>query len=331
MSTKPLVGLTYPTVTGESQSVAFRRVLSEFPDMQLWSHYYDGKLPTWAEVWFAEAPDDCLFLISIKNMTVAAIAGRVATLPERLRGRVVIIIHHEPDQWRSTSDDRGDPHPDVWWQMQIEFANLREMAAWRDWIFHMVVFTEDRARTDAAFWEAHWGNRVPNEPRIDIIGWDCFNIGRTTIRLGEDIFNIPIKYGQRCGRHVIIREYGQVVPKDTADDNALVAERILENWAYAKSQIAGDLVPVIYAIVWYYNHNNTLVDPSGNRPGRPLTAQSVRTMLTDARTIDEEPEQPDPEHPQYQWGYTVGVQDGQVQVVNAVEQSLVPFENGTNS
>src|SRR5215204_739592 len=148
---KPKWGFTYPTVTGENQITAFRRILSEFPNMQLWSHYYSGtSLPQWNEVWFVEAPEDCIFLLSIKHTDVNAIGSRMASMPESLRGRVLIFLHHEPDQWRSVSDPRDDPAPSVWKSRNVAFAQLRNGASWKNWIQHWACFTEDRLRTDEA-------------------------------------------------------------------------------------------------------------------------------------------------------------------------------------
>jgi hypothetical protein len=286
---RPRFGFTYPTVTGENQTEAFRRVLSEFPDLQLWSHYYSGTaLPTWTEAWFTEAPADVVFLVSIKHTSVSAIGACVATMPEHLRGRVFLFLHHEPDQWRSPTDPRNDPAPSVWIQRQIDFADLREAAPWRLWVQHWVCFTEDRYRTDTAVWEANWGGTIAAEPRIDGVAFDCFNIGRSITREGADIFAKPLEFARREGRKLIIREFGQVVPVDTALDNQAVADQIRENWAYAKAQNETD--GRFFGLVWYYNHNNTLVDPSGQRPGRPLTRAALEEIMAEARTPEEEPD-----------------------------------------
>ena len=302
---KPKFGFTYPTVTGENQITAFKRVRVEFPGMQIWSHYYNGTdLPAWNEAWFVESDPDVIFLISIKHTNVATIGARIATMPTSLRGRVLIFLHHEPDQWRSVSDDRGDPSPSVWMQRQIDFANLRAGAGWASWIEHWVCFTEDRYRTDTAVWETNWGDTLVNEPRIDGVAFDCFNIGRSITRTGADIFGKPVAFARREQRPLIIREYGQVVPTDTPNDNQAVANQVRENWNYAKAQNEED--GVFFGIVWYYNHNNTIVDPSGNRPGRPLTRDALEEIMADAVTDDEEPPvppgDPDPTHPQYQFG-----------------------------
>lgn len=286
---RPRFGFTYPTVTGENQTEAFRRVLSEFPDLQLWSHYYSGSaLPTWTEAWFTEAPADALFLISIKSADVSAIGNRIAVMPEPLRGRVLIFLHHEPDQWRSATDPRSDPSPSVWLQRQIDFADLRQASPWRDWVQHWVCFTEDRMRTDWTVWDANWGGTIAAEPRIDGVAADCFNIGRSVTREGADIFAKPLEFARREDRPLIIREYGQVVPVDTPDDNQAVADQIRENWAYAKAQNETD--GRFFGMVWYYNHNNTLVDPSGQRPGRPLTRAALEEIMADAATPDEDPD-----------------------------------------
>jgi outer membrane murein-binding lipoprotein Lpp len=285
---KPSFGFTYPTVTGENPTAAFRRVLSEFPGMQLWSHYYSGEaLPAWTEAWFAEAPADCVFLISVKATNVTAIGNRIAVMPEHLRGRVLIFLHHEPDQWRSASDPRSDPSPLVWLQRQVDFASLRAGAPWRLWVQHWVCFTEDRMRTDWAAWDQNWGDTIQAEPRIDGVAADCFNIGRSIVREGADIFAKPLEFARREGRPLIIREFGQVVPVDTALDSQAVADQIRENWAYAKTQYDAD--GVLIGVVWYYNHNNVLIDPSGTRPGRPLTRVALEEIMADARMPDDDP------------------------------------------
>jgi hypothetical protein len=286
---KPRFGLTYPTVTGETKTEAWRRVHADFPDLGVWSDYYDGtKLPTWTEAWFTEAGPDVVFLVSIKHTNVAAIGACVATMPEHLRGRVFLFLHHEPDQWRSPTDPRSDPAPSVWIQRQIDFADLREAAPWRLWVQHWVCFTEDRYRTDTAVWEANWGGTIAAEPRIDGVAFDCFNIGRSVYRTGAEMFAKPLEFARREGRKLIIREWGQVVPVDTALDNEDVAEAVREHWAYAKDQNTIDAV--FWAMVWYNNHNNAYADPSGQRPGRLLTRAALEEIMADAAQVDE----PDP-------------------------------------
>jgi hypothetical protein len=286
---KPRFGLTYPTVTGETKTEAWRRAHADFPELGVWSDYYDGtKLPTWTEAWFTEAGPDVVFLVSIKHTSVSAIGACVATMPEHLRGRVFLFLHHEPDQWRSPTDPRNDPAPSVWIQRQIDFADLREAAPWRLWVQHWVCFTEDRYRTDTAVWEANWGGTIAAEPRIDGVAFDCFNIGRSVYRTGAEMFAEPLEFARREGRKLIIREWGQVVPVDTALDNEDVAEAVREHWAYAKDQNAIDAV--FRALVWYNNHNNVYADPSGQRPGRPLTRAALAEIMADAAQVDE----PDP-------------------------------------
>jgi hypothetical protein len=286
---RPRFGFTYPTVTGENQTEAFRRVLSEFPTLQLWSHYYSvSALPTWTEAWFTEAPADALFLISIKSADVAAIGSRIAAMPEPLRGRILVFLHHEPDQWRSATDPRNDPSPSVWIQRQIDFADLRQASPWRDWVQHWVCFTEDRIRTDWTVWNANWGGTIAAEPRIDGVAADCFNIGRSITREGADIFARPLEFARRENRPLIIREYGQVVPVDTPGDSQAVADQVLENWAYAVAE--NEVDDRFFGLVWYYNHNNTLADPSGQRPGRPLTRAALEAIMAEARTPEGEPD-----------------------------------------
>lgn len=286
---KPRFGLTYPTVTGETKTEAWRRAHADFPDLGVWSDYYDGtKLPTWGEAWFTEAGPDVVFLVSIKHTSVSAIGACVATMPEHLRGRVFLFLHHEPDQWRSATDPRNDPAPSVWIQRQIDFADLREAAPWRTWVQHWVCFTEDRYRTDTAVWEANWGGTITAEPRIDGVAFDCFNIGRSVLRTGEEMFAKPLEFARREGRKLIIREWGQVVPVDTALDNEAVADAVREHWAYVKSQ--NEIDAVFWGMIWYNNHNNVYADPSGNRPGRPLTRVALEEIMVDAAQVDEDPD-----------------------------------------
>jgi outer membrane murein-binding lipoprotein Lpp len=283
---RPRFGFTYPTVTGENQTEAFRRVLSEFPDLQLWSHYYDG-VPDWGAAWFQEAPSDAVFLLSTKTSDINALAGRIATMPIGLRGRVWIFLHHEPDQWRSTSDRRGDPDPAVWQQRQLDFAALRANATWRDWIQHWACFTEDRLRTARDFWMQHWGQwMLDNASIFDGVAWDVFNIGRSIVRTGGDMFQNVCQFNRDGGWPIAIREWGQVTPVDSPEDSLEVAEGVRDHYNWMKSN-ATDLAPVM---VWYYNHNNTLVDPSGQRPGRPLTRAALEEIMAEARTLEEEPD-----------------------------------------
>lgn len=327
---KPLVGQTYPTVTSETQTEAWRRLHKEWPNMLVWSHYYDStKLPTWTEAWFTEAPANVTFLVSIKHSDVQAIGTRIAAMPEHLRGRMIIILHHEPDQWRSATDPRSDPAPDVWWKRQVDFLNMRDVSQWKTWVRHMVVYTEDRARTDPVFWESNWGRRW--DERIDFMGWDCFNIGRSITRPGADIFKVPLEQGRRRGVKIVIREFGQVTPVDSPQDSEGVANQIEENWEYALAQ--NEIDDIFYAIVWYNNHNNTLSDPNGLR--RPLTTAVVKEMTLDANTPDEIV--PDPTHPQYRAGWNarealvpaeidraeaVAFDAGQADVVRKVQETI---------
>lgn len=282
VATKPRFGFTYPTVTGETRTQAWRRVHADFPELQLWSVYYDGTdLPTWSEAWFTEAGPDVVFLVSIKHPNVAVIGTRISTMPEHLRGRVILFLHHEPDQWTEV-DSKGDPAPSVWIQRQIDFADLREGAAWRLWVQHWVCFTEDRYRRHTAVWEANWGGTIAAEPRIDGVAFDCFNIGRSILRTGAEMFAKPLEFARREGRKLIIREHGQVVPVDTALDSQAVADAVREHWAYAKSQ--NEIDEVFWGIVWYNNHNNVYADPSGNRPGRPMTRAALEEIMADAAT-----------------------------------------------
>ena len=300
-----MIGMTYPTITGENspKGASFERILQEFPEMQLWSVYYDGTdLPSWNEEWFGPQYEGIrYYVVSVKASNLQAIRSTMMNMPDHLKGRVVLILHHEPDQWRSESDNRGDPHPDVWWERQVDFLDLAEGQPWRAWFKFAVCFTEDRARTSASFWEQHWGSKPPTEPRIDFVMFDCFNIGRSIVRQGADIFNIPINYGVRCQNawareepNTMIREFGQVTPVDSPTDSTAVAQGVEENINYARTND-----DVIKALIWYYNHNNTLADPQGVR--RPMTRAVLQAAVADSAD-----NQPDPSHPQYQMGYQSG-------------------------
>lgn len=333
MPLTPLVGSTYPTVTGENtpKGGAFARIIGELPGLQLWSVYYDGSdLPSWNEEWFNPQYDHIrYYIISLKTADVNAVGARMATMPAHLRGRIIILLHHEPDQYRSASDTRGDPAPDVWWARQVAFLDLRDDSVWGPWVQFAVCFTEDRARTDAAVWEQNWGRRVPTEPRIDWVMWDCFNIGRSIVRTGADMYRIPLDYGRRCmvawGRTkpvVMIRENGQVTPVDQPTDSTAVADGVAEHWEYAKAN-----ADVIAGKVWYYNHHNTLADPTGIR--RPLTLGVLQGMLAEA--IEAWSFQPDPDDPQYQAGYDAGRASRDAQVAELLEQNAALSENLANT
>lgn len=286
--TKPMFGFTYPTVTGETKTQAWRRVHADFPNLQVWSDYYEGtKLPTWTGPWFTEAGPGVIFLISVKHPDVRAVGACVADMPDHLRGRVILFLHHEPDQY-TEEDPKGDPAPMVWIRRQIDFADLRESAHWCDWIEHWVCFTEDRMRRHPAVWENNWGGTLTAEPRIDGVAADCFNIGRSIVRTGEDMYRKPLEFARRVGRRLIIRENGQVTPIDSPVDSPQVVDAIREHWAYAKSQ--NEIDDVFRAIVWYNNHRNTYFDPSGKLPGRPDTKAALVEIMADAATPDEDPD-----------------------------------------
>lgn len=306
MTLTPLVGSTYPTVTGETKTEAFLRIVGELPNLQLWSVYYNGTdLPSWTEEWFKPQYDHIrYYLVSIKHTDVNAVGSRMAAIPEHLRGRIIVILHHEPDQWRSESDNRGDPAPDVWWARQVAFLDLRDASAWELWVRFAVCFTEDRVRTDGTFWEQNWGRRVPTEPRIDFVMFDCFNIGRSIVRTGADMYGIPISYGRRCmtawGRTtpvVMIRENGQVTPIDQPTDSTAVANGVADHWEHAKAN-----ADVMAGVGWYYNYNNTLADPTTIR--RPLTLNVLQGML--AESIEAWEGEPDEYQEGYQDGWDAG-------------------------
>jgi hypothetical protein len=303
--TKPKVGSTYPTVTGENtpKGAAFTRIVQEFPELQLWSVYYDGSdLPNWnIEEWFKTQYDHIdYYLLSFKTSDLNAISNSLSSMPTHLRGRILVFLHHEPDQWRSTSDRRGDPDPWVWAQRQVDFNELRFGAPWEDWIQHWACFTEDRFRTDKTFWMSNWGNWIlTNRAIFDGMAWDVFNIGRSIIRTGQDMFSAICDFNRQGEWPIAIREWGQVTPTDSPEDSPAVADGVGNHYVWMRDN-AADLLPLM---VWYYNHNNTLVDPSGNRPGRPLTLDVLQQCLVDALTPVEEPEEPDPNHPQYYFGY----------------------------
>lgn len=331
---KPMFGFTYPTVTGENtpKGAAFSRILQDFPDMQLWSVYYDGfDLPSWTEAWFADVPENqnLVYLISVKSSDVVAIAARMNQMPAHLRGRIILFLHHEPDQWRSTSDRRGDPDPEVWKQRQSDFLDELEGTPAFDWLELWVCFTEDRWRTDETFCRQHWGDTFTREPRIKGTAFDCFNIGRSITRAGSDIFGVPLRLAREwfpgVYRKLLIREYGQVTPVDQATDSQQVADQVAENWSYAKAQ--NEIDNIFLGIVWYYNHNNTLVDPSGLRPGRPLTMGALQAITTDSMTPDGPT--PDPTHPQYILGRESrqGEIDELLEQINTLEGTVNELES----
>lgn len=310
---KPKFGFTYPTVTGENtpKGAAFTRIRNDFPKMQLWSVYYDSSdLPSWNEKWFedVEANANLIYLISIKSSNVTAIGDRMGQMPQHIRGRVLLFLHHEPDQWRSASDPRSDPDPTTWKNRQQDFCDYREGKPWETWVELWVCFTEDRYRTDTAAWENNWGNTIDFEPRIEGVAFDCFNIGRSVTRAGADIFKKPLEFARREGRRLIIREYGQVTPVDSPEDSHTVADQIDENWEYAKIQ--NEVDDVFFGLVWYYNHNNTLADPNMIR--RPLTQAVLQEIIEEAATP--RPDDPDPEDPQYRFGFEAGWQARQEEV-----------------
>lgn len=315
--TKPLVGSTYPTVTGENapKGAAFARIVQELPGLQLWSVYYDGNdLPNWnGEQWFEPQYDHIRFyILSFKTSNVAALASSLAVMPEHLRSRVIIILHHEPDQWRSTSDRRGDPDPWVWAQRQLDFAELRAGSTWETWIEFWACFTEDRFRTAEEFWRENWGNWMLAHSWVhDGVFWDVFNIGRSIIRTPEDMFQGIFEFNLSGNWDFGVRELGQVVPTDTALDNQEVANAIYAYYVWVETYVTGYLRALL---VWYYNHNNVFTDPSGNRPGRPLSLAAWQQALADAITPEESPVEPDPNHPQYEFGYQAGRDSRQSEV-----------------
>lgn len=313
--TKPMVGTTYPTVTEENipKGAAFARIMVELPGLQLWSVYYDDDdMPNWTgEDWFDPEHEGIRwFVLSFKTANVNLVATAMATMPAHLRGRVIVILHHEPDQWRSTSDNRGDPSPAVWKQRQVDFANLRDGAVWENWIQFWACFTEDRLRTAEAFWRSNWGSwMLANASLFDGVAWDVFNIGRSVTRTGAEMFTQICAFNREGGwTRIMVREWGQVTPVDSPVDSSQVADAVANHYLWM-DQNAQDLNPMM---VWYYNHNNTLTDPSGQRPGRPQTLAVIRECIEDA-TSDE----PDPDDPQYQLGYAAGWNDRQSEVDEA--------------
>lgn len=310
---KPMIGFTYPTVTGENspKGAAFSRILTEFPKMQMWSDYYSGTaLPSWSEPWFAaEHVGIRWYLVSIKHTDVAAIGARIAQMPEHLRGRVMVFLHHEPDQWRSATDPRSDPDPWVWFQRQQDFGALRAQSTWATWIEHWACFTEDRFRTDQDVWMLNWGNAMLANPALfDGVAWDVFNIGRSVVRSGDEMFGDITDFNITGQWPLVVREWGQVTPVDQATDSTVVADAVMDHYDWCVAQPVG----VVRGLVWYYNHNNTLADPTTVR--RPLTMETLRECLLIATTPEENTPVPDPTDPQYVFGYEAGQQSRQAEV-----------------
>lgn len=306
---KPMVGTTYPTVTGENspKGASFSRIIQELPGMQLWSVYYDNDWPNWTASFFApEHTGIRWYLLSFKTSDLATLDARLSQMPAHLRGRVIVFLHHEPDQWRSATDHRGDPSPEVWMQRQITFAGMRATAPWRDRIQHWACFTESRFNGDRQVWMNNWGNAMLDHWHVfDGVAWDVFNIGWQSVRSGQNMFAEIVAFNRQAEWPIIIREWGQVTPVDSPEDSQEVADAIREHYDWMKTNVTD--LPV--GLVWYYNHNNTLTDPSRVRPGRPLSLAALQECLADALA-----EQPDPEHPQYQWGFTDGAASRQPEV-----------------
>lgn len=320
VKTLPYVGFTYPTVTGETKLEALKRIAVEFPKMQVWSHYWEpGKgYPTFTEDFWDELPDSVvLVLLSVKDSNIEALVANFPNIPVQWRGRVAITINHEPDQWRSEADPRGDLSPTVWWSKIQELLNRRETAMWSTWVLVYVCMTEDRFRTERTFWEQHWGSKIRGEPRLDFIACDVFNIGRTVVRTGADMFAEFLKFVRDCKNMVVFREYGQVTPKDQPTDSAVVVNGVEEHWEYLKAN--ADLV---LAVVWYNNHNNTLSDPAKIR--RPQTFALLQRMVEEAYMANTTPvtDEPNPDHPQYQHGYRQATEDLEALVRDAYDQGV---------
>lgn len=313
---KPLIGFTYPTVTGENtpKGAAFGRIIAdEFPRMSMWSVYYHGtSLPDWTgEQWFApEHTGIRWYLLSFKTSDMAALGQRISEMPEHLRGRIMVFLHHEPDQWRSATDPRSDPSPDDWFDRQLAFEDMRETALWCHWIEHWACFTEDRFRTDNAFWMQNWGNRMLGEDSeiFDGVAWDIFNIGRSVVRSGSEMFAQTVDFNRAGDWTYLVREWGQVTPVDSPEDSQQVADSVRGHYEWLRDN-ASDITR---GLVWYYNHNNTLGDPSGQRPGRPLTLAALQECLEDS--LAPVTPAPDPNDPQYLLGYDAGFEARQGEV-----------------
>jgi hypothetical protein len=326
---KPMIGATYPTVTGENtpKGAAFSRIMQELPGLQMWSVYYSGTaLPNWtstSEPWFnAEHTGIRWYLLSIKSSDLTAISNCLGQMPTHLRGRIMVFLHHEPDQWRSATDPRSDPSPQVWQQRQEVFATMRVTAPWGPWIEHWACFTEDRLRTDRTEWMYNWGNwMLDNQSVFDGVAWDVFNIGRSVIRSGQDMFSEITAFNGYGGWPLVVREWGQVTPTDSPVDSQAVANAVVEHydWCLTNTQLPFP----IRGLVWYYNYNNTLTDPSGVLPGRPLTLAAIRECLTIALTPEENEEVPDPTDPQYLFGYNAGQASRQPEVDSLVTEVQV--------
>jgi hypothetical protein len=329
---KVLLGATYPTTTGEREAEATARIFQEFPDIQAWRVYYqtgEGVL-NWDDPEIQAIPENVEIVVSYKDWDLDGEIEAYRNIPEERKGRLRTAYRHEPEQWKSPTDTGGDLEPNLWRSRQYERLNRLEQENLLAVANPGVIYTEFAARKDATkptseqTWYP-WFGVVANDPRIRWVGFDVFDIGYTYNRPAEDMFAFPTWFTTQAldqVKELIFAEWGQVRKGGTTDDGTTVTQFIRQHFDYGMQQVN------CRAMLWYWNHNNTLSGPDGIL--RQQEYYLFGDMLDEA-VQSEVQEQPNVDDPQYRFGYRQGWTDGRVAALNDVAAQVNPFIDWLNS
>jgi hypothetical protein len=307
------IGLTNPTHKGEVDATAFGRLFSAFPHANSARVFRTPTqdLPSWTSPLMRAVPLNAEILISFKKPTIlnGPFATWAAAMPNDRKeagGIIRAAYHHEPDNWKSASDTKGDPDPTTWRQRYVSWLNSAANQPWREWTQLGAIFTEYVFRIDREFWDRNWGanvssNRVIDHPQLDWLGVDCYNLGPLRYRPDGEMFEQFLTMAAQFCKPVVVAEWGHVRrtgPPDNDSDGSKCAAVMWSHYEYCRTQ---RIAPVI-TMNWWYNSDNDLDNRQPERDAlRSIAEQAV---------IDEQTTDPDPHDPQYQHGYNAGYDDG---------------------
>lgn len=252
---------------GEGAVDAIRRMLADYPTPSVVRLFFAaGKgLPAWDTGPLAEIPDEVdLIVISVKDWPVD-VAAWLSVMPEKFRGRIVLILDHEPEQ-----QDGGDPTPA---EFKAEWAAL--VAALRDHprrgdIRLALCFTR-------AYWRTHpqaFDEFMPVDvlDGIDEIWWDVYDpLGGES---PDSILSIPRQVRFRTGKPYGLAELGI---GRRADDPT--GERCADDIDAVVVEARAD---GCVAVAWFHRDAERNYDLTDDQTPRPVEAQKLADLIAGA-------------------------------------------------
>lgn len=275
-----LLGLTYPTGTGESQPQATTRLFAEFPQAAMYRVFrgVGQALPAWDSALMQAIPPHVHVVMSSKDWRPDEWPAWFAGMPAERRAAGTLIwflYQHEFDQWKSPSDTRGRPDPALWRTRMHQLVASGEGQPWRQWVRFGACYMEYGLRTRPD-WHALWGLNVPDSALavVDFHAPDCYNLGPTRYRPSGEMFQQPLELAARYGKPVLAAEWGHARREDTPDPAGQVCAQVMRSHIdYLRTQTTA---PVVGAC-WYYNHDNTLSEPG--RVLRPAEYDTLQHLI----------------------------------------------------